>query len=117
MLPGRHRETQTGAFGKRGKSLHGAVAIRWDASTDDFQVLSVRVACDDADQTWFHTLSALRVTLDVVRSRWSDTDELTVQSDGANNYSCTGFMTSVQRTCEAAGFRLRRHAVTEVRSS
>ena len=63
VLPQRHRETQTAAFGKKGKSLHGACAIRWDSSKQDFEVINVRVACDDSNQTWYHSLNAMRVTL------------------------------------------------------
>ena len=37
-----------------------------------------------------------------------------MQSDGANNYDCTAFMSCVQRVCAAAGLRLVRHVVTEV---
>jgi hypothetical protein len=61
-LPTRHREAQTAAFGKKGKSLHGATCLRWNSTRADFEVLNVRVVCDDSNQTWFHTLAALRTT-------------------------------------------------------
>eukprot|EP00966_Prymnesium_polylepis_P113396 2621928-Prymnesium_polylepis.1 len=114
VLPERHRATQTEAFGKRGKSLHGGTALRWDAAKGDFNVINVRVACDDGNQTWFHTLNALRVTLDEVVKTWPDVAESTLQSDGANNYDCTAFMASVPRLFEAAKVRLCRHVITEV---
>ena len=37
-----------------------------------------------------------------------------MQTDGANNYDCTAFMSSVQAVFSAAGLRLIRHAITEV---
>ena len=114
VLPERHRATQTEAFGKRGKSLHGACALRWDPAKQDFTVLNVRVACDDSNQTWFHTLNALRTTLDEVIAHWSDLSEATLQSDGAQNYDCTAFMTTAPRLFEAAGLKLMRHTITEV---
>ena len=39
VLPGRYRETQTEAYGKKGKSLWGCTAIRWDAASGDCEVL------------------------------------------------------------------------------
>eukprot|EP00966_Prymnesium_polylepis_P244304 5649934-Prymnesium_polylepis.1 len=43
VLPGRNRETQTEAFGKKGKSLWGTTAIRWDPKSGDCEVLNVRI--------------------------------------------------------------------------
>ena len=114
VLPTGHRETQTAAFGKKGKSLHGATCLRWDPTRGDFRVLNVRVVCDDSHQTWFHTLAALRTTLDKVTDAWQDISEATLQSDGACNYNCTAFMDSVKDTFKATGVRLTRHMVTEV---
>ena len=37
-----------------------------------------------------------------------------MQTDGANNYDCTAFMSSVQAVFSAAGLRLVRHAIIEV---
>ena len=51
VLPEKHRSTQTMAFGKKGKSLHGCAALRWDAVKEDYNVLNIRVACDDSNQT------------------------------------------------------------------
>lgn len=114
ILPERHRATQTEAFGKRGKSLHGATVLRWDVRAQDFNGINIRVACDDANQTWFHTLNALRTTLDEVVKLWADVDEATMQSDGANNYDCTAFMCSAPDLFNATSIKLRRHAITEV---
>ena len=114
MLPTGHRETQTAAFGKKGKSLHGATCLRWDATRGDFRVLNVRIVCDDSNQTWFHTLGALRTTLDKVMDTWPDVTESTLQSDGAGNYDCTAFMDTVRDTFKGAGVKLTRHVVTEV---
>ena len=114
VMPESHRETQTECFGKRGKSLHGGTALKWDPKSQDFVVLNVRVACDDAHQTWFHTLNALKVSLDVIIDTWDDVEESTLQSDGAGNYDCTAFMLSLERLFKAAGLRLQRHVVSEV---
>ena len=114
VLPTGYRETQTAAFGKKGKSLHGATCLRWDATCGDFRVLNVRVVCDDSNQTWFHTLAALRSTLDKVIDTWPDIAESTLQSDGASNYDCTAFMDTVKDTFKVAGVRLTRHVITEV---
>jgi hypothetical protein len=114
VLPERHRATQTEAFGKRGKSLHGCTALRWDALKGDFNVINIRVACDDANQTWFHTLNALRTTLDELLKLWPDVNEATLQSDGANNYDCTAFMASAPDLFRATNIKLRRHSITEV---
>ena len=114
VLPGRHRESQTEAFGKRGKSLHGMTCLRWDPDQADYKVLNVRCACDDANQTWFHTLSAIRTSLDVVMGTWPDCNVASLQTDGAGNYDCTAFMSSVHCVFKATGLRLVRHLVTEV---
>ena len=42
-LPVKHFETQSDSFGKRGKSIWGGCAIRWDPATDDYQVINVRI--------------------------------------------------------------------------
>jgi hypothetical protein len=42
-LPVKHLETQSDSFGKRGKSIWGGCAIRFDAATGDFLVLNVRI--------------------------------------------------------------------------
>ena len=137
VLPTGHRETQTAAFGKKGKSLHGATCLRWDARLGKFSVLNVRVVCDDSNQTWFHTLAALRTTLDQVIDVWPDIDQSSLQSDGASNYECTAFMHTVKDVFRGvhrptffdddelpalvpmppplpAGIRLTRHIVSEV---
>ena len=114
VLPTGHRETQTAAFGKKGKSLHGATALRWDAKRGDYQVLNVRVVCDDSNQTWFHTLAALRTTLVQILDVWVDITESTLQSDGAGNYNCTAFMDTVKDVFRGRSIRLTRHVVTEV---
>jgi hypothetical protein len=114
VLPTGHRETQTAAFGKKGKSLHGATCLRWDATRGDFRVLNVCIVCDDSNQTWFHTLGALRTTLDKVMDTWPDVTESTLQSDGAGNYDCTAFMDTVRDTFKGAGVKLTRHVITEV---
>jgi hypothetical protein len=41
-------------------------------------------------------------------------DEVTLQTDGANNYDCTAFMSSVMSVFTAVGLRLVRHVITEV---
>ena len=52
-LPVKHLETQSDSFGKRGKSIWGGCAIRWDATTQDYAVLNVRIACDYSKQNWY----------------------------------------------------------------
>eukprot|EP00966_Prymnesium_polylepis_P230555 5335063-Prymnesium_polylepis.1 len=37
-LPVKHLETQSDSFGKRGKSIWGGCAMRWDAETRDYEV-------------------------------------------------------------------------------
>ena len=69
-LPSGWRETQTAAFGKRGLSLHGVTALRWDMRRGDFAALNLRVVCDDSNQTWYHTLAALRTSLDMLTDVW-----------------------------------------------
>jgi hypothetical protein len=51
-LPMKHQETQSDSFGKRGKSIWGGCAMRWDAAAKDYEVLNVRIACDDSKQNW-----------------------------------------------------------------
>ena len=73
-----------------------------------------RVVCDDSNQTWFHTLAALRTTLVQILDVWVDITESTLQSDGAGNYNCTAFMDTVKDVFRGRSFRLTRHVVTEV---
>jgi len=113
-LPVKHLETQSDSFGKRGKSIWGGCAMRWDAKTKDYKVLNVRIACDDSKQNWYHSLACLRTNLEIVKQHWPDIDEASLQSDGAGNYSCTAFMTSLSRVGEVARVRISDHAITEV---
>ena len=97
VLPGRNRETQTEAYGKKGKSLWGATAIRWDQESGDCEVLNFRIVCDDSTQTWFHTLNEIGVTLDELLAEWSTAKCFDLLSDGAGNFTCTALMTSLPR--------------------
>ena len=63
VLPGQNRETQQENFGKKGKSLFGATAIRFNEAAGEFEVLNLRIACDDSNQSWYHTLNMLKVVL------------------------------------------------------
>ena len=42
-LPMKHLETQTDSFGKRGKSIWGGCAMRWNATSRDYEVLNIRI--------------------------------------------------------------------------
>ena len=78
---------------------------------------SAAIQCSRAQcscRRWYHTLNAVRTTLDEMKKAWPDIEEATAQSDGAGNYDCTGFMISVRRVFEAVKTLLRRHVVTEV---
>ena len=114
ILPTGHREVQTEAFGKKGKSLHGATCIRWSPTSRDFEVLNVRVVCDDSNQTWFHTIGALRVTLEKVVDAWPTVGDATLQSDGGSNYVCTALMHMLKDVFSVLGVRLLRHVISEV---
>ena len=78
-LPMKHEETQQDAFGKRGKSIWGATAFVWDPTAREFKVLNVRVACDDSNQNWYHTLHEVATTLDVVKEVWREMSSATAQ--------------------------------------
>lgn len=52
-LPVKHNETQSDSFGKRGKSIWGACVFRWAPSTSDYEVMNIRIACDDSKQNWW----------------------------------------------------------------
>ena len=47
-LPVKHHETQSDSFGKKGKSIWGGCAIRWDPSTGDYEVINVRIGAQAA---------------------------------------------------------------------
>ena len=114
VLPGRNRETQTEAFGKKGKSLWGTTAIRWESRSGDCEVINVRIACDDSTQTWFHTLSMFSVTLDEIQKVWTGMARSVLLCDGASNFTCTALTTSLPRTFAANGVRLLRATISEV---
>ena len=71
-------------------------------------------AVEDSKQNWYHSLACLRTTLEVVKEHWTDVDSVGLQSDGAGNYSCTAFMTSLPRVGEVAKVRITYHIITEV---
>ena len=56
----------------------------------------------------------MRTNLEIIKQHWPFIADTTVQSDGAGNYSCTAFMTSLPRAGEAADVRIAEHHVTEV---
>jgi hypothetical protein len=114
LLVKKHHEAQSEGFGKRGLSIFGAMAMRWDEKSQSFLVLHVRVACDDANQDWYQTAGGTRASLDQVVASWPDITSMTLQSDGASNLSCTAFCCVLPRLCKAGGVRLDQHAVTEV---
>ena len=47
-LPVKHHETQSDSFGKKGKSIWGGCAIRYDPSTGDYEVINVRIGAQAA---------------------------------------------------------------------
>eukprot|EP00966_Prymnesium_polylepis_P319365 7375841-Prymnesium_polylepis.1 len=114
ILPGRNRETQTEAFGKKGKSLWGTTAIRWDSQSEDCEVLNIRIACDDSTQTWFHTLNEFAVTLDEIEKVWPGMERAVSLSDGASNFTCTALMTALPRTFASRKVQLLRFTISEV---
>ena len=114
ILPGKHRETQQEGFGKRGKSLWGTTALRWDSRKQDFEVLNIRVVCDDAKQTWFHSLNCIVVTLNEVTKAWGTGYETDLQVDGASNFTCTALATSLPRVFKLCGHNIDEHIITEV---
>jgi hypothetical protein len=71
-------------------------------------------ACDDSKQNWYHSLACLRTNLEILKQHWPDLEGTSLQSDGAGNYSCTAFMTSLPRVGEVAKVRITDHAITEV---
>ena len=111
-LPKAHEETQQEGFGKRGISIFGGAATRWTGS--EYEVLNIRVACDDAAQNWFQTLGCTRTVLDIVRKHWPDIGKAVVQSDGASNLNCTAFMVALPRVGQTAGIHIISHTITEV---
>lgn len=56
----------------------------------------------------------MHTTLDIVKHKWEGISEASLQSDGASNYSCTAFMTSLPRVGDASRIRLIEHTITEV---
>ena len=84
-LPLKHLEKQSDAFGKRGKSIFGVAAFKWDEKSGEFSVLNIRVAADDSNQNWYHSMVVLGTALDIVVQLWDDVDEASLQSDGAGN--------------------------------
>ena len=114
VLPGKHRKTQQEGFGKRGKSVWGTTAVRWDSRKQDFEVLNVRIVCDDAKQTWFHSLNCMVITLDEVTKAWGSGFDHDLLSDGASNFVCTAFGTSLPRIFKPVGHTIKQHVVSEV---
>ena len=115
-LPGKNRETQTAAYGKKGMSLWGATAIRWDGT--NWEVANMRVACDDSNQTWFHTLNCFKVTFGkvlTISEAWSRMTEVAIKCDGANNFTCTALCMALPRLALSVKLKITDHAITEVR--
>jgi hypothetical protein len=133
-LPKRAYETQTEAFGKvqplailtcyhkvcvcvcmqRGMSISGCTALRRVPGKDEFEVLNVRLSCQDAKQTWFHSLSGLKLILQSLQQKWPQQKEAFVLSDGATNYTCTALMASLSKLESTTGVRIVEHCVSEV---
>lgn len=113
-LPLKHLETQQDAFGKRGKSIYGLTAFRWDAVAGEFCVLNVRVAADDSGQNWYHTLNVTATAVDIVLEAWPNTTDASFQSDGAGNFTSTATLISLPRTFASRGIKIRRAVISEV---
>ena len=113
-LPLKHLETQQDAFGKRGKSIYGLTAFRWDAVAGEFSVLNVRVAADDSGQNWYHTLNVTATAVDIVLEAWPNTTDASFQADGAGNFTSTATLISLPRTFASRGIKIRRAVISEV---
>lgn len=99
------RETQAQYFGKRGISIFGATAIRKrrnsesDSTGDDeastyYEVLYIIRACsDESQQDWSQALILLEACLaELHKETGGEITEVFIQSDGASNFSGTGFL-------------------------
>ena len=78
----------------------------------------MRVACDDSNQTWFHTLNCFKVTFGkvlTISEAWSKMTEVAIKCDGANNFTCTALCMALPRLALSVQLKITDHAITEVK--
>ena len=92
------REGQSESFGKRGKSLFGLAAMLlipedWQGALPegteregDVMVVHVRVCCDDADQSVWHSLQVMTTALLLLKAQYPWLQFGPLYSDGAVNF-------------------------------
>ena len=56
----------------------------------------------------------MTLTLDEVAKAWGSDSDADLLSDGASNFTCTAFGTSLPRIFKAAGFTINQHVISEV---
>ena len=98
----------------RTPDIWGATVLKYNPDTEDFEVMNVMIACDDSQQTWFHTLNCQKITNQMVKQEWPEITEHTLQSDGASNYTCTALMSVIAPTMLSTGIRIVEHTISEV---
>ena len=124
-LSRRNRESQTEAFGKKGLSLFGLAAMflipsGWQGplpeGTDregDVLIAHVRVACDDSDQSVWHSLQVLTTALLLLRAQYPFLKFGPLYSDGAVNFKSFLFTLMLPDVYKRTGFRVADHLLPE----
>ena len=124
-LTRKNREGQSESFGKKGKSLFGLAAVfkipegfegplpEGTEREGDVLVAHVRVCCDDADQSCWHSAQVLTTALLLLRAQYPWLRFGNLYSDGATNFKSLLFTLMLPDIYARTGFRITSHVLPE----
>jgi hypothetical protein len=118
-------EPQANNFGKRGKSLFGLACLfklpsTWEGAIPegcgregDFLVYYVRVACDDSDQGFWHSVQVFTLALKLLKQEVPFITGGPLFSDGATNFKTLAFLLMLPEISKTTGISITEHILPE----
>ena len=125
VLPRKWREAQSETFGKKGKSLCGvAVVFKLPPGFEgevpkgidregDFAISYTRVACDDSDQDYIHSVQCFDTAIQLFKKQYPWVKEGLLYTDGAGNFRSLTFEIKMAQAAAAAGIKILAHLLPE----
>jgi hypothetical protein len=125
VLPCETKESQTKAFGMRGKSLFGMVVMFQLPRSftgeipdgidieGDFAISYVRACADDSDRDFCHSVQCFEIACKFVKQQYPWIQEAMLYSDGAGNFRSLSFEFLMAERIAQVGIKVVCHLLPE----
>ena len=125
ILPSENKNAQSTSFGQRGKSLFDAVMVfkipadytgeipKGIEREGDFCIAYQRVAADDADQDFVHSVQVFEIAMRFFKKQYPWVEEFLLYSDGAGNFRSLSFEIAMAERMAEIGVKVNCHLLPE----